>query len=303
MSDNGSNNHRETTAAARATDTAAAATQANGRRRTPWPLMVVAALFIVVPFFAWYGTWFGRALDDADIEKYLKEEKPRHVQHALSEVEKRIAAGGDGAKRWYPQVVAAAAHPSADVRLTAAWVMGADTHAPEFHEGLLRLLADDEPIVRRNAALSLVSFGDAQSRAELRAMLKPYTVRATKAGTALTVLTEGSPVRRETMLVRVRVNPDSLDEVRAPLDGRIEKAFVKEGDEFQSGRELFVLAPDAATVEDALIGLSRLGEAEDLGEVERYAQGVAGMPESTKRRAAQTVEAIKRRAAQKQTQN
>ncbi len=64
------------------------------RRRTPWPLIVVAVLFVVVPFLAWYGTWFGRALTDEQIEQYLGEaDKPRHVQHALSEIEKRISKG------------------------------------------------------------------------------------------------------------------------------------------------------------------------------------------------------------------
>src|SRR5829696_7456278 len=110
-----------------------------GRRRTPWPLLVVAVLFVVVPFLAWYGTWFGRALTDEQIEQYLGEaDRPRHVQHALSAVEKRIAAGDENARRWYPRVAALADSREKEVRLTAAWVMGADTRSAEFRERLAR---------------------------------------------------------------------------------------------------------------------------------------------------------------------
>jgi biotin carboxyl carrier protein len=268
------------------------------RRRTPWALIVVAVLFVVVPFLAWYGTWFGRALTDEQIEQYLGEaDKPRHVQHALSEIEKRISKGDREAKRWYPRVVALAESSEKEVRLTAAWVMGADARAAEFREPLARLTQDEEPIVRRNAALSLVGFGDARALPELRAMLRPYTVAATSEGTALTALTEGSQVRRESLLVRVEVGGD-VAEVRSPLDGKVEKAFVKEGDQFRNGAELFVIAPDPVAVGDALEGLKRLGTAEDLPEVERYAGGVEGMPKYIKNRAAQAAEAIKRRAGQ-----
>ncbi|HVF50502.1 MAG TPA: HEAT repeat domain-containing protein [Pyrinomonadaceae bacterium] len=271
------------------------------RRRTPWPLAVVAVLFVVVPFIAWYGSWFGRALSDEQIEEYLQDAgRPRRVQHALSEIERRIAAHDGGVRRWYPQIVTTAANPHADIRLTAAWVMGADTRAAEFHEPLLRLLSDAEPSVRRNAALSLVSFGDARSRAELRAMLRPYTVRARSAGTALTALTEGSQVRRDSMLVRFETEPNVTGELRSPLDGKIERAFIKTGDRFENEQELFVLAADAVTVGNALVALGRVGEPDDLTDVEAFARGVEGMPEYVKKQAALTAEAIKRRAAENQ---
>ena len=47
-------------------------------------LIIVAALFIIVPFLTWYLTWFGRGLSDDDIAKYLVDENnPRHMQRAL----------------------------------------------------------------------------------------------------------------------------------------------------------------------------------------------------------------------------
>lgn len=271
-----------------------------GKRRSPWPLAVIAALFVIVPFMAWYGTWFGRTLSDEKIEEYLRDEKPRHVQHALSQIAERITRGDAEARRWYPQVVSLAGSPVPDLRMTAAWVMGQDNKSEEFHATLLRLLDDGEPIVRRNAALALVRFGDSRGRAELRAMLVPYTVAAHTDATALTILSEGTTVAREAMLAKIRDGDGRVDELRSPLPGKIERAFVKEGDEFHAGERLFVLAPDGTSVWEALRALALVGEAEDLPEVERYARGVGGMSEEVKRQAALTAEAIKRRSAQKQ---
>ncbi len=276
---------------------AARPAQAAGRRRTPWPLAVVAVLFVVVPFLTWYWTWFGRSLSDEEIERQLREGKPRQTQHALSQVAERIEKGGADAGRWNAQVVALAASPSPDVRMTAAWVMGLEHKSEEFHGALLKLLEDPEPIVRRNAALALVRFGDPRCRAELLSMLRPITINARTEGTAQTALTEGTPVKRESLLVRYRVGPNRLEEVRSPLPGKVEKASVKEGESWGAGAELFVISPDPEHVSDALVGLAYFGAGEDLPEVERYAGGVEGMPSEVKEKAARTAEAIRRRVS------
>ncbi|HYX41641.1 MAG TPA: HEAT repeat domain-containing protein [Pyrinomonadaceae bacterium] len=274
---------------------------AQGRRRTPWPLAVVAALFVIVPFLAWYGTWFGRSLNDTEIENYLNDEaNPRHEQHALSQIVERMKKGED-ARRWYPQVVALASSQHADVRMTAAWAMGGDAKSAEFHAALLRLLADNEPIVRRNAALALVSFNDARSRAELTAMLRPYTFNAPIAGQLVSVLPINTSVKREAMLARVKLASDQLVEIRSPLPGRIEQLAVAPDAQVTQGQPLLTLAPDADSALDALVALRFVGAQEDLPEVERYASGVAGMPEEIKKEAALTAEAIKRRAEQHRT--
>lgn len=270
---------------------------AGGKRRTPWPLMLVALLLIVGPFLAWYFTWFGRALKDDEIESYLREGKPRHAQHALSQIAERIEKGDAGASRWSSEIVALSDNPATDVRMTAAWVMGLEHHSEAFHAALLKMLNDAEPIVRRNAALALVRFGDARCRAELIEMLRPYTIRAKAEGTAITALTEGTPVKRESLLVKSEIKPNLIDEIRSPLPGTIEKAFISDGDHWAVGRELFIIAPDAQQVGDALVGLYYFGDAEDLAEVERYSEGLTGMPSDIKAKAAQTVEAIKRRIA------
>jgi acetyl/propionyl-CoA carboxylase alpha subunit len=259
---------------------------------------VVAVLFVVVPFLTWYWTWFGRSLSDEEIEKYLGEGKPRHAQHALSQVAERIERGDAGAARWHAQVLGLASSPSPDVRMTAAWVMGVEHKSEEFRASLVRLLQDPEPIVRRNAALALVRFGDERCRPELLAMLRPYPVSAADAGTALTALTAGPRVKRDSLLLRFKKPDGETGEVRSPLPGAVERASVKDGDLFEAGAELFVLAPDAEQVTDALAGLLYFGGEEELAEVERYAQGIGGMPQDVKTKAALTAEAIKRRVSQ-----
>ena len=268
-----------------------------GRRRTPWPLVVVALLLVVVPSLTWYLTWFGRALTDEELTRYLSDSNPRHAQHALSQLAERIEKGdAAAATRWESQVVALSQSQTPDLRMTAAWVMGLEHKSQQFRDALARLLEDPEPIVRRNAALALVRFGDARCRPELLAMLKPYAVKSTAGGTALTALTEGTHVKRGSLLLKFKNQSGALEEVRSPLPGELAHALVKDGEGFAVGGDLFVLAPDAEQARDALVGLYYVGAAEDLAEVERYANEAGGASEDLKAKAAQVAEAIKRRS-------
>jgi len=267
-----------------------------GRRRTPWPLVVVALLFVIVPSLTWYLTWFGRALTDEELTRYLSDSNPRHAQHALSQLAERIEKGDASASRWNAQVLALSQSQTPDLRMTAAWVMGLEHRSEDFHAALLRLLEDPEPIVRRNAALALVRFGDPRCHAELLAMLRPFTIKSPGEGTVYTALTAGTHVRRGALLVKYRSNPSgAVEELRSPLPGTIEIARTSGGDIIEPGEELFVVGPDEEQSRDALVGLYYVGTAEDLAEVERYAGGVEGAPEDLKAKAAQVAEAIKRR--------
>src|SRR5437764_2746639 len=142
------------------------------RRRTPLSFIILAILFVVVPFLTWYLTWFGRSLSDDSITSYLNEEQNvRHVQQALTRIEERIEKNDQSVKRWYPKIVELSGSNVTEIRKTVAWVMGQDNRSEEFHAALRKLLEDSQPIVRRNAAVQLVRFGDGSGRAELRAIL------------------------------------------------------------------------------------------------------------------------------------
>ena len=229
-------------------------------------LIVVAALFIIVPFLTWYLTWFGRGLSDEDLASYLSDEKnPRHIQHALLQVEERIEKGDASAKRFYPQIISASKSSVPEVRKTAAWVMGQDNESEEFHKALLPLLKDDEPLVRRNAALQLVRFGDASGRPELRAMLQPFEAKSAMAGTIVGLLPAGSDIRAGAMLARIRDSANDLYEFRSPVDGKIAAPpLIKEGDQVTKDQTVARLWPDHASIIDALRALAYVGTNDDL---------------------------------------
>src|SRR5262245_4454713 len=123
------------------------------KRPSNFWLIIVAALFIIVPFLTWYFTWFGRPLSDDKIAEYLVDEKhPRNIQHALTQIEARMEKNDPSVKKFYARLVELTKNPNPEVRKTVAWVMGQDNTSEDFHRALLSLLSDSEPLVRRNAA-------------------------------------------------------------------------------------------------------------------------------------------------------
>src|SRR5215471_4422868 len=179
-------------------------------------ITLFALLLVLFPFLFWYSTWFGRKLTDAEIDRYFADAaKPRHAQHALVQIGERLSAHRD-VSRWYPDVLRQAASPSLELRQTAAWIMGQDTNYAPFHDALLRLLHDPEPMVRRNAALALAAFNDPAARPELVAMLRPFTVTAPAAGVLHYRLKLGDYVNPGTMIAHI-----GDTEVRSPAPGEV----------------------------------------------------------------------------------
>ena len=133
--------------------------------RARFLLVLAAVLSVIVPYLFWMGTWFGRKLTDREIQTYLHDSgHPRKVQHALSQMAGRMSEGDPVVAAWYPEVAALARDPLPELRTTAAWVMGQDSRSQAFHEVLRGLLEDADVMVRRNAALALVRFGDDAGR-------------------------------------------------------------------------------------------------------------------------------------------
>ena len=131
-------------------------------------------------------------------------------------------------------------------------------------------------------------------------MLRSYSVKLPYAGTLITTLPVNSSVSREAMVARVRDERGTVQEVRAPVAGKIERVSATDGTSLAAGAELLVLAPDGKNAWEALRALYLVGALEDLPEIERYARGVvAGMSYDIKKQAALTAEAIKSRAAGK----
>lgn len=270
--------------------------EARKRPSNIW-LIIVAALFIIVPFLTWYFTWFGRPLSDEKIAEYLADEKnPRHVQHALLQVEERIERKDPSAKKFYPQIIAVSKSSVGEVRKAAAWVMGQDNTSEDFHRALVDLLKDPEPLVRRNAALQLVRFGDASGRPEMRAMLQRFELKSPLAGSIVTILPAGSNIRAGGLVARIRDSAGNVQEFRSPVDGTIATLAVKAGDSVNLNQTIAWLNPDRATILNALRGLSYVGTKDDLPLVESATQLDASS--ETAQQANVTAKAIRARLSQ-----
>lgn len=266
------------------------------RLRASGPILLLAILFVVGAFLTWYFTWFGRELSDADIAQYLVDAKhPRRVQHALLQVQQRIERNDPTAKQWYPQIVALSGSPETEFRLTVAWVMGFDHNSEEFHQALLKLVQDPEPIVRRNAALALVRFNDPGGHQELIEMLKPYEVKATSEGKVNSTLQVGSALTRGTLLSRIAKPDNTLTEIRSPLPGKVERILAPSGTSVNVGTTLVTINSDEETIWEALRGLSLVGSPKELPLIETYAQGGHGQSARIKEQAALTMKAIQAR--------
>jgi hypothetical protein len=267
------------------------------RVRASGPILILAILFVVASFLTWYFTWFGRGLSDTEISKFLVDEKhPRHVQHALLQIQQRIERGDPNAKQWYPRIITLAGSPETEFRLTVAWLMGADNKSDEFHSSLQKLLADPEAIVRRNAALALVRFNDPSGRAELLAMLQPFTVKATAAGRLQSSLSSGAQISRGALLGRIQQSDNAVTELRSPLIGKVDRLLVTNGSTVAKEDGVLTMKSDEQSIWEGLRGLSVVGQAEDLLVVERYANGSEPVSERIKQQAVLTAGAIRGRS-------
>ena len=266
---------------------------ARNRVRGSGPILILAVLFVAATFLAWYFTWFGRGLSDADISKFLADEKnPRHVQHALVQVQQRLDRGDTGVKQWYPQLINLSKSQETEFRLTVAWLMGFDNKSEEFHQSLLQLVRDPQPIVRRNAALALVRFNDHSGREEFLAILKPYQVISPASGTILSTLKEGSEIARGALLARVHESDGTMVEIRSPLPGRIKTITSGNGSSVSAGDEILALNSDEESVWEALRALSIVGTTADIDIVRNYASASSGR---IKEQASLTAQSIEKR--------
>ena len=285
-----------TEAAERAGVPEAPKARAGGLRNVAVAVIPIAV--VLITFLFWYSTWFGRPLPDREMAHYLADASvPHRTQHALAQVAAQIAHGDPSARRWYPQVIHLAGGKEPQLRLMAAWVMGQDNTSQEFHKALLALVADPEPMVRGNAALALVRFGDAAGEDQLKLLLRPYALLAPQAGSLTVRSKERDAVRSGSIVARIRDGEAQPVEVRSPLAGQLERLIAPDGAKVAAGDEIAVLLPGQEQVWEALRSLYLVGRPEDLEDVDRYSSGVGGMSERVRQQAALTAEAIRKRAS------
>jgi len=275
--------------------------------RTRLLFYLTAWLIVLMPFLFWWNTWFGRRLSDPQIKQYLTDDKrPRHIQHALVQIGERIARHDTAIARWYPELIRLAAHPVEEVRNTDAWVMGQDTTGPGFHDALLKMLQDPSPMVRGNAALSLVRFGDASGRKQIVALLQPAQIVAPAAGRVTDTARTGTAIRQGGLVAKLRVaappssdsqNGESEAEVRSPIAGRIRALAVAPGASVNAGSEIATVDPGDEQVWEALRALYLVGHADDLQAIRPYERESRDISNRVRQQALLTDQAIRSRAS------
>jgi biotin carboxyl carrier protein len=268
------------------------------KRRWLFAILALAFLFVLMPFLFWQATWFGRPLDDVQLQTALADtEHPREIQHGLSQIADRIlspdAARRESARRFYPQVIRIAQTGGDELRITAAWLMGQDNSSAEFDRELLVLLGDANPMVRRNAALALVRFHDASGLAEIRAILQPYAAHAAHSGNLVERLKPSEGINPGALLGWVETGGSKL-EMRSEVPGTINRWLVADGAAVAQGQPVLSIDPSPAEVWEALRALYLIGQPADLPAVEQFA-GAENMPPDIRRQAGTTAEAIRSR--------
>jgi len=259
-------------------------------------ILVLTFAFVLMPFLLWYMTTFTRPLNDADLAIYFADVlHPRRAQHALSQIADRIVSPNPGvrqsAKIWYPEVVKFSEQGSDELRVTAAWVMGQDNHSPEFHAALLKQLADSNPMVQRNAALSLVRFADPSGHALISGMLEPYTVAAKQSGILTIRMKPGDAINPGTLLAHIAAGNTNI-EIRSEVPGTIRQWISADNSPVKTDQPILLVDPSPEMVWESLRALYLVGQKEDLPAVNLYTAATDGMPTQIQQQAALTAKEI-----------
>jgi hypothetical protein len=257
---------------------------------------LTAWLICLMPFLFWWNTWFGRKLSDRQLTEYLHDtKKPRHIQQALVQVGERITRQDESAKQWYPELVRLATDPVEEVRNTDAWVMGQDTSGAGFHEALVKMLSDSSRMVRGNAALSLVRFGDATGRPQILALLQPATISAPQSGRVVDSDRAGTAIHQGGLIAKLQSSQGQIIEIRSPIPGRI-RSVVGSGANLQAGAEIAIVDPATEQVWEALRALYLIGQPDDLQAVRPYERELPDISNDIRQQAVETEQAILKRS-------
>ena len=174
--------------------------------------------------------------------------------------------------------------------------MGQDTSGAGFHETLLKMLADSSPMVRGNAALSLVRFGDTTGRPQIVALLQPATIHAPVSGRVVDADRAGTAIHQGGLLAKLATASSFAPlEIRSPIPGRI-RSVSQPGANIAAGAEIAVVDPGTEQVWEALRALYLVGQMDDLTAIRPYERDLPDIPDHVRQQAVETEKAIRTRA-------
>jgi HEAT repeat protein len=263
-----------------------------------WAVLALSLLFVLMPFLFWNATWFGRPLTDDQITRSLADHNhAREIQHALTQIEARMERNDPSVRQWYSQVVALASDPLTEIRITDAWVMGQDTTSGDFHAALRQMLSDPQPMVQRNAALSLVRFGDDSGHSIIVGMLRPYAMPAPSAGTVSERLKPGDLLNPGTLVGHIETANSASSEVRVAVPGTLSAWTVPDKSAVTAGQTILSIAPSAEVAWEALRALYLIGKPEDAPAIEPFIRAGEDVPPQVREQARLTLERVRTRAS------
>ncbi len=257
---------------------------------------LTAWLLVLMPFLFWWSTWFGRALKPKEMNEYLNDNAhPRHIQHAIVQLGQRMSQHDPSATQWYGDLVRVAANSHEEVRSTDAWVMGQDTAGPGFHDALLKMLGDSSVVVRGNAALSLVRFGDNSGRSQIVSLLQPVVITTASDGRVIDAATVGTMIHQGGLIAKLQGEDSQIHELRSPITGRVRLA-TGTGASMAAGSSIATVDPGEEQVWEALRALYLIGQVDDLPAVRPYERELPEVSDRVRVQAADTERAIQQKA-------
>jgi multidrug efflux pump subunit AcrA (membrane-fusion protein) len=156
------------------------------------------------------------------------------------------------------------------------------------------MLDDSSEMVRGNAALSLVRFGDATGRPHIVALLRPAKVSAPQAGKITDSSSLGTPIHQGGIIAKLE-SGGKVVEVRSPISGRLRELFVQTGQTVSAGDEIAALDPGIDQVWEALRALYLVGQPEDIPAIQPYERELPEIPDHVRQQAVATEKAIRER--------
>jgi pyruvate/2-oxoglutarate dehydrogenase complex dihydrolipoamide acyltransferase (E2) component len=173
--------------------------------------------------------------------------------------------------------------------------MGQDTSGPGFHDALLKLLQDPSMIVRGNAALSLVSFGDSSGRTQIVSLLQPVEITAPSGGRIMDTAAVGTSIHQGGLIAKLQDGQEAR-ELRSPITGRVRTLSTATGATVVPGAAIATIEPGEEQVWEALRALYLIGQVDDLPAIRPYERELPEVPERLRQQAIETERAIQERA-------
>jgi hypothetical protein len=170
------------------------------------------------------------------------------------------------------------------------------------------MLNDPSPMVRGNAALSLVRFGDATGRAQIVALLQPAIINTAENGKIVDSDRPGTAIHQGGLIAKLALagstpaqsspansNATQIIEIRSPIPGRI-RSVAQTGASVAAGAEIAVVDPASEQVWEALRALYLIGQVDDLPAIRPYERDLPDISNDVRQQAIETEKAIQLRA-------